>query len=116
MALTLPDDLQLVQEVPKLKDAFCIGDFAPQEPESGVELWDTNCLNPGIWGRVPGWMSCCFFPAKEAPRKIHTRETYLPKSTSEKSTQTSRTINHIMLLQGSREPKVPPFLGITPFL
>ena len=59
--------------------SFRRGDFAPREPEFGVEFWDTNFLSPEFWGRILGsnFLVLCF-PIKRAPSKIHPQETHCP--------------------------------------
>ena len=81
--------------------------FQGRKSAQGISrLWNPNVgPNSGKWildARIldPNCLTLFFVPAKEAPWKIHPRETHLPEFTFQNSTQKSGQKIHIAPLQG----------------
>ena len=84
-----------------LRDKFLHRGFCTSETRIWSRILGNEFWAPEFWTRIPGsnFLSL-FFPAKEAPRKIHPQEIHLSKFTFQNSTQKSGQKIHIAPLQG----------------
>ena len=85
----------------KIRDKFLHRGFCTSGTRIRARILGNEFWAPEFWTRIPGsnFLSL-FFPAKEAPRKIHPQEIHLSKFTFQNSTQKSGQKIHIAPLQG----------------